>query len=232
MPSASKLEKAYLALIEPTSFGVGPLVGMVRLNFNPKEYSVDRSSNWSTKPEKGSKAASTPEFLSPQPRSMKLEVFLDATEDREPTALARDVKLLFSCTAPHPKTIVMGAPSPPFVIFGWGRTMSFLAYVKQVGVKYTMFRPDGVPVRATANLSLEEVPRTLPWQNPTSGGVGTLRTHTVVDGDTLQSLAYREYGSADAWRAIARANNIDDPRRVPSGTRLLMPAAEAAAGSV
>lgn len=50
--------------------------------------------------------------------------------------------------------------------------------------------------------------------------------HRVVAGDTLQSLAWREYGEASAWRAIAEANNIDDPSRLRSGTELVLPAAE------
>ncbi len=50
--------------------------------------------------------------------------------------------------------------------------------------------------------------------------------HRVVAGDSLQSLAWREYGNATAWRAIAEANGIDDPSRLPAGTELVLPAAE------
>ena len=47
--------------------------------------------------------------------------------------------------------------------------------------------------------------------------------HRVVAGDSLQSLAWREYGNASAWRAIAEANGIDDPSRLPTGIELVLP---------
>jgi nucleoid-associated protein YgaU len=52
----------------------------------------------------------------------------------------------------------------------------------------------------------------------------------MVAGDTLAAVAFREYGDATLWRAIADANLIDDPLRVRPGTELLIPpAVEAAA---
>jgi phage tail protein X len=228
--SLGTLAKAYLELLEPSTSGLGSPYATVWFRFNPKEYSVDRSSNWSAKPATADPDGTKSEFLNAQPRSMKLEMFFDGTELRNPVALRRDIALLFTTTVPHPSTIRRPPPSPPFVIFAWGMTRSFVAFVKQLGVKYTMFLPDGTPVRATANLTLEEIPPKALAQNPTSGGAGTLRTHTVVDGDSLQSLAYREYGSPAAWRAIAEANGIDDPLRLPAGSSLLMPAADSPRG--
>jgi nucleoid-associated protein YgaU len=50
--------------------------------------------------------------------------------------------------------------------------------------------------------------------------------HTVVAGDSLPSIAYREYGDPEIWRVVAEANDIDDPLRLRAGTTLLLPAAE------
>ena len=52
------------------------------------------------------------------------------------------------------------------------------------------------------------------------------RVHTVVAGDTLASLAYREYGDPTLWRPLAAFNGIDDPLRLPPGATLLLPAVE------
>lgn len=35
--------------------------------------------------------------------------------------------------------------------------------------------------------------------------------HTVVDGETLQSIAYQMYGDSGLWYKIADVNNIVDP---------------------
>jgi nucleoid-associated protein YgaU len=54
----------------------------------------------------------------------------------------------------------------------------------------------------------------------------------MVEGDTLQSVAYAELGKPAYWRAIAELNGIDDPQRVEAGTTVLIPsAADAAQGS-
>src|SRR5690606_25377152 len=126
--------------------------------------------------------------------------------------VAADVQTLLDCVTPMSSTISSNTPSPPWVVFGWGTFTSFVAIVKQVQAQYTMFRPDGTPIRATCTFTLEEVPTTPPpRQNPTSGALATHRTHVVVAGDTLPSVAQREYGDPTRWRALAEANGIDDP---------------------
>ena len=60
-------------------------------------------------------------------------------------------------------------------------------------------------------------------QNPTSGGLGGERFWTVVEGDTLQWIAYKEYGDATRWRAIADANNLPAVRHLEPGTTLVIP---------
>lgn len=49
--------------------------------------------------------------------------------------------------------------------------------------------------------------------------------HVVARGDTLIGIADRLLARRDDWRAIARANRITAPRRLPIGTRLTIPAA-------
>lgn len=208
--------------------GSGSL-GQLTCMFNPTEYSVQKSANWQRTPLPGVPQVTVPQFTGSGPKSLSLELFLDAADS--PSAdVAADVELLFSCCTPTPQSRSMRQSSPPFVLFGWGSTMSFTAVVKSVNAKFTRFRPDGTPTQATVQVSLEEVPMPAPPTNPTSGAVATHRSHLVTAGDTLPSIAYREYRNPNLWRAIADANGIDDPMRLPSGTRLLIPPAADAAG--
>ncbi|MDP8969730.1 MAG: LysM peptidoglycan-binding domain-containing protein [Actinomycetota bacterium] len=240
--AGTKLEKAYLILVEPPSPPTkAPKLsevvakaksggeGEIQFMFNPKEYTIQKSANWERKPKKGSKTAAMPEFTGAGAASLQLEIFVDHSDRAQPT-VAQDADRLLSCVVPLPKTMASKKPSPPWVVFGWGSRMSFVALVKSVSVKYTHFRPDGTPVRMLGSLSLEEVPTDpTPKQNPTSGGLSTQRSHHVVTGDTLQSIAYDEYGEADLWRGLAAANAIDDPLRLAAGSRLLIPTAAKAA---
>lgn len=226
MTVGTKLEKAYLQLLKPGDGGGN--LERVNFQFNPKEYTIQKGASWESKPARGSKTATMPEYKGPEPQSMTIEVFLDETgsTDAPSAGLAKDVKTLFSCCIPLADTLKSKKPSPPWVLFGWGNTVLFKAYVKQVSVKYTLFKPDGTPIRAAASVTLQEIPSDAARQNPTSGTLTVHRTHTVVAGDTLASIAYAEYGSAALWRAVAEANRLDDPMRLRTGTSLLIPPPE------
>ena len=50
--------------------------------------------------------------------------------------------------------------------------------------------------------------------------------HTVMDGETLQSIAYRYYGDSGFWYQIAEANQIVNPisdEEFYIGRRLIIP---------
>ncbi|MCL2396003.1 MAG: phage tail protein [Acidimicrobiaceae bacterium] len=220
MPDSKATEKAYIALIQPNSGG-GAELGRVTFAYNPKEFSYSKQAKWERKPARGAKSAATPEFKGADPMKLTVEVFLDGYESG--TDVSTDIDTLSSCCRPLEDSITSKKPSPPWVIFGWGSQIHLTGIVDTVAVKITLFAPDGTPLRATCTVTIEEVvPDSLP-QNPTSGGLTTVRSHLMVAGDTLATVAYREYGRADWWRPLAEANNIDDPMRVTDGTRVLVP---------
>jgi hypothetical protein len=223
--AVASTDKAYLMLKKASATGGVGNLGEVKFQFNPDQFSVTKTAAWNNKPAQAAKQASMPEFTGSEPRSMSVDIFLDAT-GTPPRNIVADVDLLFSCCTPAAESLTKNRPSPPFVLFGWGSTMQFEACVRKVTVKYTMFKQDGTPIRATATLDLEEIPKATGRQNPTSGALAAQRTHTVVQGDSLASIAYAEYGDPSKWRAVAMANGIDDPMRLVHGTSLLLPTAE------
>ncbi|MGH9281527.1 MAG: LysM peptidoglycan-binding domain-containing protein [Acidimicrobiales bacterium] len=223
--AGGKLEKAYLAVVEPPSPATKPPpIGQDRITFqfNPKEYTIKKTAKWERKAGKGNKKAGLPEFMGSEPRSLDVELFLDQSTSASGN-VAKDVEALFKCLAPTDKTRSSNKPSPPWVVFGWGSTVSIVAVVKSVSAKYTLFRSDGAPIRAVCTVSLEEMPTEPPKQNPTSGGLTAQRSHRVLAGDTLASIAYAEYEDASLWRALAETNKLDDPLRVLPGTVLFVP---------
>jgi nucleoid-associated protein YgaU len=112
------------------------------------------------------------------------------------------------------------------VRFQWGAVTGFPAHITSVSVKYTLFTPSGTPVRAVCTVQMEEMGGETSGQNPTSGALAARSVHTMVDGDSLPSIAYAEYGDPTLWRVLAEANDIDDPMRLPVGRPLLVPAME------
>ncbi len=220
--SGSSGASAGTKAIQAASSEVGGNVGnKVTFLFNPNSYTIEKQGLWSREPDEGALSTSIPVWRGAGPRVMSVEVLLDASFS-DNGGIQADIDLLFDCCKPTYFSLLSLSPSPPFVMFGWGLTLGFLAYMESVRAEYNYFRPDGTPLRAKCSLVMQEIPMSMPGQNPTSGG-RVRRTRTVVAGDTLQSIAFREYGKPTMWRAIASTNGIVDPMRLAPGTTLLIP---------
>lgn len=225
------LVRATLAIHEPpvgSSTTPGGLIKTFNLDFNPAQLQLSRRAQWKSTPAAAVRDGTVPEFMGPEPREMTVEIFLDSSGRPSGKSVLKKVESLLDCCEVTAKSIAAKQPSPPWVVFQWGSfsTARFTAYVSSVNVTYSLFGTTGVPIRATCQVSLHEIPSKTKGQNPTSGALTAQSVHRVVAGDSLQSLAWREYGNASAWRAIAEANGIDDPTRLPTGIELVLPAAE------
>jgi len=224
-----KLEHAFLELRDPpvdrSSLQPGPPRGRIEFQFNPKELSLSKSAKWNRDSQKGSKKSDPPQFTGADPSKISLEMFLDAS-DTQDDRVVKTVEQLFACCVPTDESHQKKKGSPPWVIFHWGALTSFTAYISSVSVKYTLFTAGGLPIRGTATVNIEEIAGEQKGQNPTSGGLAARTVHTVVAGDSLPAIAWREYGDPTLWRPIAVRNRIDDPMRLRPGTALLIPAAE------
>lgn len=219
---------AQLVLMEPpATVGAKPggQIAQLKLQFNPNTLQLQKTNEWRRTPSRMAEESALPEFVGSGPRTLSLEVFLDATATHDNSVEQAVEKLLKACV-PTPASLGRKKPASPWVRFEWGtaRTTSFYGVVMSVAATYTLFDVDGKPLRATCALSIEEASVDVPGQNPTSGARTARSTHTVVAGDTLAMLAWREYGDASAWREIAEANGIDDPMALAPGTELVVPA--------
>ncbi len=200
----------------------------LKFYYNPSEYTITKGSQWQPGKSKGSrnaKSAPPPEYLSTNPQTVQLEIFFDDWEAGKGT-IADDIATLLDWTTPTSSSFAKPKPRPPLLAFDWGSNpalANFQGYLKTVTAKYTLFDDNGMPIRATANITLEEVPKQTKKQNPTSGSRVGYRSHVLVEGDSLASIAYGEYGDPTLWRGLAVYNEIDDPLRIPAGTTLLVP---------
>src|SRR5262249_25961646 len=116
--------------------------------------------------------------------------------------------------------------APPRIRFVWGRGISFRAIVESVQQKFTLFNPAGIPLRASLAVTFREY-KTLEEQlselNPQSSDHTKVRV--VKRGDTLNHIAYEEYGDPAQWRLIADdpKNGDIDPLHLVPGTQLAIP---------
>jgi nucleoid-associated protein YgaU len=203
--------------------------------FNPKEYTIAKANQWEVKPVTGV-ALPTAQYGGGQPRKLSLQLLFDSTDSKLNVS---DVtaKLFKMMEAQSSLGSSKGKNSgrPPMVTFIWGSTVTFKAVADNLSVQYTLFRADGTPVRAQAQLSLIQADKamdkssgkgTSKTHNPTTRAQPGIGSHTVRDGDSLASIAFAHYRDPTRWRAIAEANGIDDPLRLKRGTVLSIPSSE------
>jgi len=228
-PPGTNLTKAQLSIHEPPVgflMIVGNKIEDVDFQFNPDQVVISAGADWAAPGASKFSLARLPQFRGAQPLTMTLTAFLDASMTPSGTTVMNQVRALLKCCEVTLLSMLSLKPSTPWVFFQWGgfETASFVGYMQSVTATYTLFNPSGVPIRARCDLSISQIPLPIPGQNPTSGAREVHRVHRVVSGDTLQSMAWREYGDATKWRTIAEANDIDDPMVLTIGQELVIPA--------
>ena len=216
-----KNTKAKLSCVGP-NFPAGD--HEIECMFNPTDYrlsqTLDVHHNRAT-----ATVGGTPEFSGTNAMTLTTQLFFDDFASAKGDVTPK-ITTLLKWTHPTDDSTNNGQPCPPLVKFVWGgnpQLDTFFGFLRSVSVNYTVFRIDGTPIQAKVDIQIVGLPEQFGQQNPTSRATNTRRVHTMIDGDTLQSVAFKELGKPTYWRAIAELNDIDDPMRLAPGTTLLIP---------
>src|SRR3712207_2584921 len=167
--------------------------GTLEFMYNPTEYSISKSNSWRTSANKG-KNVPKYEFQGGEPRQLQMELFFNSYLPRfgeQQKDLRKHLDKLFNMMlidqSAQTKGQHSGMSRPPKCRVQWGKNTNHLAfecYIVSCSIKYTMFNEQGVPIRATANLTLKEAmdrEDRLPT-NPTSLGEPGRRVRQIADG--------------------------------------------------
>jgi nucleoid-associated protein YgaU len=189
---------------------------LLRVSFNPDEYSIDKTNNFAESAIPGLSAPIL-QFVNGAAQTLELELFLDAREAGIGDVRELTGKLLGLMDIDPD----LHAPRP--VVFVWG-SLSFVGVLTKASQKYIMFTPNGIPARARVQVTFKEYKNVeLEAKEIKRQTADYSRLHVVSEGETLPVLAQRYYQNSLQWRPIALHNAIDDPREVAVGTRLVVP---------
>jgi nucleoid-associated protein YgaU len=178
------------------------------------------------------------QFVRGNAEKLTMELFCDSTDKGTglgATSVTSQTDQIFALARIDPDK-----HAPPLVSVFWSshfpgdslpanltsqRRNSFTGVVESIRQRFTLFSPEGIPLRATINLVIREYQK-LDDQLTNLKLKSTDRTHshTVKGGDTLTALAAEEWNQPGQWRHIADANELEDPRRLKVGTFLSIPA--------
>lgn len=132
--------------------------GTIQAQFNPTEISVDKSVPWQKAP---SSTSDQPEltFTSADGRTMSFELMFDTSKqgaDVHATHVAGLLSLAMVMDANGPEN----KRRPTRVKILWGTSLpAFEGVIESIGTKYTMFLPNGTPVRAICSVKVKEASR-------------------------------------------------------------------------
>jgi nucleoid-associated protein YgaU len=198
---------------------------VIKCLFNPTEYTITKTNSWQSNRVVGKNVPKL-DFTGGESRTLQMELFFDVYE-KEGGDVRDHINKLWKLTMTsddkkNPKT---KRSRPPLCLFQWGGNWHFKAAITSLTVRYTLFREDGTPVRATANVTFQEAedPSLQKGTNPTSYSEPGYKRREVRPYDSLPLIAFEEYGDASHWRRIAEANQIDDPGSIKPGQILAIP---------
>jgi hypothetical protein len=212
----------------------------IPVQFNPTEFTLNKATQTA---EIGIPGLDMPvlQFVRGQTETLTLDLFFDTTDSGmagdDVIPVTERTDLFYQMIKIDRKT-----HAPPVVRFTWGgdssfpganldgrwfsqrRSNGFHCIVDSVRQKFTLFSPEGVPLRATLTVSLKEY-KTLEEQVHELGLESPDRTHSYVvqQGDTLSRIAADHFNDASQWRAIAEQNDLDNPLEMQPGKILEVP---------
>jgi len=211
----------------------------IPVQFNPKELSFRKSNQLA---EINIPGLDSPllQFVRGQNETLNLELFFDSTDQgmgSNATSVTVQSDRIYELMKIEP-----GRHAPPVCEFIWNdkfpggdlsshvgnqRRNGFKCLVEKVDQKFTLFSPEGVPLRVTLTVTLREY-KTLDEQlvQLNLNSPDRTQAHVIQRGETLSAIAATHYQRAGEWRRVAEENGVEDPRRIEPGRFLTVPPIE------
>ncbi|MFO8009701.1 MAG: LysM peptidoglycan-binding domain-containing protein [Dehalococcoidia bacterium] len=186
--------------------------------FRPKEYTFTKINQWQAGMVAGKNVPKL-EFSGGQAMKLDMELFFDTYETGKDVRKKYTDKI-WKLMMINPENKDKGNKGwPPQCEFRWGQAWSFKAVITKITQKFTLFLPDGTPVRSTMNVGFQQAAEegVYPGQNPTTVSKPGYKTRMVKQGETLDWIAFEEYGDAGKWRFLAEINKLDNPKGLKPG---------------
>ncbi len=196
-------------------------VGEIEVGINPSKYSTKYSVTYNSQ-SAASGAGSTQVLGQVNSPTCDFQLIFDGTgivykSNKDVAEQIEDFKkLIYSYNGT--------AHQPNHLVLIWGRSDFFEGVITSFDISFTLFKPNGVPLRATVNLNLIESksPKKITSEaKQSSPDMSHIRV--VTEGDTLPLMAYRIYGDSTYYLEVARVNNLKNFRDIKPGDRLTFP---------
>lgn len=188
--------------------------------FNPAQYSTRFEIEYGKNQGQGTSGASQP-FGAIKPQDYTFELVFDGTGAATGGRVEVDaqVKRFLELTGRLDGEL----HRPPYLKVVWG-PLQLQVILKSADIAYTLFRPDGFPLRAKVTAAFSEaLPDALREAKENKKSPDLTHVRTARDGDTLPLMTHRIYRTPLLAVRVAEANGLDHLRDVPPGATLRFP---------
>jgi Contractile injection system tube protein len=113
---------------------------------------------------------------------------------------------------------------PNFVKVQWGKSLVFKGVLKSMDTSYTLFKPDGSPLRAKLSLGFAEYisPQTAE-QADAKKSPDITHLVDVIEGNTLPQLCQKIWNNDSYYVQAAAYNDLNKFRNLKGGQKLIFP---------
>jgi LysM repeat protein len=187
--------------------------------FNPNTYSQKYEVEYQARQGQGD-TGSPQVFGKIKPQEYAFEFLFDGTG-----AAARKVEVqetideFLKVTCKHDGEI----HRPLYLKLSWGALVS-KCVLKSAEITYTLFKPDGKPLRAKVKANFaENIEDALRVAEERKNSPDLTHVYEVKEGEHLSLLSSRFYGNPSYYLQVAAFNELDNFRKLRVGQRLLFP---------
>lgn len=188
---------------------------------NPESIKWQRSIDYNQQQAPDSSSPSQ-RYKSTPSDKLSFDVIIDCTGIVDPKRvnMAKEISTLEDIIFTYNGTI----HRPNFVKVQWGKDLVFNGVLSSFDISYTLFRPDGSPLRAKVSLGFAQYisPQTVKIQDQDeSPDISHLVT--VVEGANLPELCDKIWNTPDYYIQAARYNDLNKFRTLKGVEKLIFP---------
>lgn len=201
----------------------------IKAMFNPERYTHTKGVQIAEIPIPGLDSPVL-QFVRGQNEKITMELFFDTTDNGmvdNVVDVRKETSKIYGLLRINPET-----HAPLRFTLEWGEAKNLFSYgdtspnciLETVSEEFNLFSPSGIPLRAKLNVTFREAV-TVEDQLAEMPKHSSDRTkqRRVRKGETITHIAQAEYGDPRQWRAIADANDLDNPRLLEPGMVLTIP---------
>lgn len=186
---------------------------------NPESIDYSVSIQYNTDAAPGADGA-TPRYTSTENETMSFDLIIDGTGvvDAEAPPVVEQIENFKKVTLNYQTQ----KHEPQVVTLEWGN-FNFTCRLQQLNIAYTLFAPDGSPLRAELSLTFIGYLQLRELNAYDANSPDLTHVVMVKSGDTLPLLCEQMYGDSALYLQVAKVNGLVNFRKLQPGTELVFP---------